>query len=849
MGIKSSFPLTKADRARLASEITQADGAEILSVVALAEDGSWEDLRILARGTHDKATAILRGLRPGEILLHNHPSGLLEPSDADLGIAAICGRSGIGFAIHDNACKKAYVVVEPFREKKTVHLDPEVCRSYLSSQGRMARLLAGYEERPGQIGLLEAVVKSFNEPCHAVLEGETGIGKSLAYLVPAAHFAHLNQCRVVISTNTINLQYQLANKDIPLLERVLPFPIKHCLLKGRGNYLCRQRLADVGDSAEGEILLDAEELDQFTRLREWAGRTEDGSLTDLNWEPASSLWEKINADKDACLGLRCPDYDKCFFYRARRAAAEADLLVVNHHLLFADLELRAATDEFAQTAVIPAYRAAVLDEAHNLEEIATAHFGFRTTGFGMQRMLGRLYHRRGKREGGLLMSLSSKLALLATEKNVSGIEPVLNEIREKAVPLLTETLDETIRFFDMIGEVTVQNQVREGEFKLRVQPAFRESDAFRALVRQAERVGDFIQRVQRQVGRLHRTLTDLLESESDGVPKALQMPLVELGGFPARMARVRTAFDLLFPEDAVDQEKFVHFFSTSQRRRQRFSSFSSAPLEVAESMVERCFEKVKTVVLVSATLSTQKNFRFIRGRVGLTEDFYEGPVIEGRFASPFDYTRQAALFVPTDLPEPSWQEYIEATVEPVFRIAQTSGGGTLVLCTSYKHLQTLHERLCERLQQAGLECFRQGDWERSTLLEKFREDGNAVLFATDSFWEGVDVPGNALRNLIITKLPFATPDDPIWAARQEQLEKQGRNPFRELQVPLAAIKLKQGFGRLIRSRGDRGTVWILDKRLVTKFYGDYFLASLPPAPVFSGKHQELCRKAEAFFSR
>ncbi|MBF0500612.1 MAG: hypothetical protein HQM09_10810 [Candidatus Riflebacteria bacterium] len=859
--------LRKVDRTKLLSEIEEAGGAEILSAATLpkstvdpddtdrdVEDmlqpSPWTGFRILARGTTEEAPAVLRGLRPGDILLHNHPNGILRPSQADLEIASLCGRSGIGFAIHDNACRRMFVVIEPFEADKPVPLDREKMAGFLRADGPLACLLPGYEERHGQIDLLLKIVDALNHPYHAILEGETGVGKSMAYLIPTVFYAHENKRRVAISTNTINLQYQLCNKDLPLLARVLPFEFKFCLVKGRGNYLCVRRLEEVENATDGEHLLEAEELDQFQRLRSWAGKTRDGSRTDLSWEPAESLWEKVNSDKDTCLGLRCGQYRQCFFYGARRLAAEADLLVVNHHLLFSDLALRSATNEYNQTAVIPSYQAVVLDEAHNLEEIATSHFGQRATSFGLQRTLGRLYHRRGRREGGVLFTIQSRMQLEKCPITGKTRDRLTVDLREKIIPLRDEVSDASRELFERIAtHVIGDKQPRPGEHRQRVAPHQRETQAFCALREAALALREKIQDLARRVGKLHREVDALLDEidDNDG-RKLLEMPLAELSGFPGRLNEIKLAITLFFDPEAEHQNDFVHFFSVVVRGSSRWPAFQSAPLDVSESMIDSLFTRIDSAILVSATLSTRHNFNFIKGRLGLASDEIEPKPLEGRFPSPFDYSKQALLLIPDDLPEPAAREFMEATIDPVFEIAKSSNGGTLVLCTSYAHLQILHERLAPRLLREGLECLRQGEAERTHLLEKFRDDGNAVLFATDSFWEGVDVPGHALRNLVITKLPFAIPDDPILVARQELLERAGKNAFSEYQLPMAAIKLKQGFGRLIRSRRDRGTIWILDRRLVTKFYGKFFIESLPPARLVHGRFANILDEARAFFT-
>ncbi len=841
------FPLTADERRFLASEIEAAGGVEVLSAATVQDGGGWGDLRILARGTADRAPAVLRGLRPGDVLLHNHPTGGLSPSDADLQVASLCGQSGIGFAIHDNACQRAFVVVEPFRAEQTEPLDPVAIAALFGPDGPIRRLLPRFEARDGQMGLLEAVIDAFNTPCHAILEGETGVGKSLAYLVPALYFAHQNKCRVVVSTNTINLQQQLCQKDLPFLQKALAFPFSFCLVKGRGNYLCQRKMEEVSGAAEGEVLLDLDELEQFSRLKAWADKTTDGSLADLAWVPEDKLWEKLNAEKDSCLGVKCHHYNPCFFYTARRKAAETDLLVVNHHLLFTDLALRAATQEYEQTAIIPGYRAVVLDEAHNLEDIATRHFGFRTTSLGLQRQLGRLHQRRGRREKGVLAILETRLEAGHGPYSPTERQGLLKTLRDDLMPRRHDVGGYANDLFDQIADLVLgSREPQAGEFKLRISPQVERSEPFARLKLAADKLDTQLQDFTKALRRLGRKLAAGLEDDEAG-RQSFEVPLAELGSLATRFAETRDGLRLVFDPEAANRDAFVHFFAVGVRGRSRYPAVHSAPVSVAEAMVDHVFRPIPRVVLVSGTLSTQRTFEFVMSRLGLDEETIDPEPLTGRFPSPFDYETQARLFVPNDLPEPGRSDFLGALHEPLFEIVQTSRGGTLVLCTSHAQVHGLAGALTERLAGAGLAVFKQGEMERHHLLDRFREDGNGVLFATDSFWEGIDVPGQALRNLVIIKLPFAVPDDPVLAARQELLEAQGRNPFADYQLPMAAIKLKQGFGRLIRSKEDRGTVWILDRRLITKPYGRYFLESLPPARLVKGPLPRLLAEARAFF--
>lgn len=831
---------------RLANAINDSDGAEILSAVKCHENGIWYDLRILARGNSSAAPAILRDLEPGDILLHNHPNGLLRPSDADLNVASLCGNSGVGFAIHDNECSNVYVVVEPFIENAPKKLVATDLVKIISDNGELSNHIVGYEERNGQKKLMRSIIKSLNKPCHALLEGETGIGKSMAYLIPAIYYAKNHESRVVVSTNTINLQYQLFKKDLPLLEEILPVSFKYTVIKGRHNYICQRKMYDYQAAPNDNFLLELDELEQFRDLVLWIKKTKDGSLTDLTWVPSESLWEKVCCDKDSCLGVNCPEYSSCFYYISRRRAASSDIIVANHHLVFADLAMRAESNNYQQSSVLPAYKALVLDEAHNLENTATSHFGYRTTSMGVQRMLGKLYKRRQKKEQGTLHLLYSLISYADAGISDESRAEVLDAIKYDIIPDRIELADDSRIFFDMITDFTVDlDEAHYGDHKLRIGNNEEQSDHFKKLAVVALRLGKQAKALAKKLKKLRSKIMEFLDGQSDNDKFAL--PLVELGAYSRRITGFADSIGILFNLETEIRDSYVHFFSVAVRKRAVYPSFHSLPINVAEVLVEKCFTRIDSVLMVSGTLTTKKNFDFMHSRLGLMSDEIDYPPVVGAFKSPFDYKKQSVLFLPTDIPEPNSFLFIDAISEPLLDIVRSSSGGVLVLCTSYSHLNQLHERLGDILESEGFSSYKQGEMERQTLVDEFKKDGNAVLFATDSFWEGVDIPGEALRNLVILKLPFVAPNDPVVEARQEMIKKSGLNPFTDYQLPMAAIKLKQGFGRLIRNKTDKGAIWILDKRIVTKWYGKYFLSTLPKLPVVKGEFSTLTEKAQKFF--
>ena len=817
----------------------------MVSAAVCVSSDTYADVRILARGTIDSAPAIIKSLRPGDVLLHNHPSGRIKPSDADLGVASICGDSGIGFAIHNNDCTKFYVVVEPYLEKKPEKLNKKDVIAYLSNEGPISEKLSNYEEREGQIKLSEKIVDAFNNSCHAILEGETGIGKSMAYLIPSIIYSHINKCRVCVSTNTINLQYQLVDKDLPFLGKILPFDFKYCLLKGRSNYICLRRIKDATASDNTDFLLDEMEFPQFQKLVSWAEKTEDGSLSDLTWVPADSLWDKVCCDKDSCPGVKCSEYNDCFFYNARRKASESDILVVNHSLLFSDLALRAVTSEYSQTAVIPACKAIIMDEAHNLEDVATKHFGYRTTALGFQRILNKIYQKRGRRETGTFSTLAGALAFKHGDLSDSDRDLLLQDLNETLVPCRMEIADVSRVLFDSIATFLIGEKTQLGEYRLRITEKQESSSEFSILTGVAQKVISECKRLSNIMKKFARRLDSCLENY-DEENAIYEVPVTELNNYAGRVDELASALSMMFDLETENRDSYVHFFTANLRKTGKYTSISSLPIIISQQMQDYCFSKIPCTVMVSGTMTTGGNFNFLKKRLGLDSTETENVLIEGSYKSPFNYQEQSRLFIPSDLPDPSSSLFIEAATRPIIDIIKSSLGGTLVLCTSYSHLNMFYNAVVPILESQGINCYKQGDFDRQYLVELFKEDGNAVLFGTDSFWEGVDIPGDSLRNLIILKLPFATPNDPVLEARNERIREEGGNPFKDYQLPMAAIKLKQGFGRLIRTKYDRGTVWILDTRIINKFYGNYFLDSLPDSPVVKGRFSGLIKIANAF---
>jgi ATP-dependent DNA helicase DinG len=805
----------------LRQEIEAANNNEVLFTAILEKD-MLKDIEVLARGNSTMVPAAVHP-QPGKCLLviHNHPSGDLTPSGADISVASRLSREGIGFAIIDNKVSESYVLVEPVQIQPTAAVPTKLVTAALGPGGHVAKIMPTYEDRPQQLEMAINVAQALNEGSHALAEAGTGIGKSLAYLVPVLMWASENNRRVVVSTNTINLQEQLLYKDIPLLQQALPFGFKAVLVKGRANYLCKRKFQEFHQ--RGEDLIEEKDLPDLQAMMKWEKTTRDGTRSELGFTPSRDLWEMVCSESDACLRLDCPFFRDCFFHRARRETLDAQVLIVNHSLLFADIALRS---KGADTGVLPEYHSIVLDEAHNVERAATDWLGARVTRLSFSRLLARLYNQRGNRAKGLLVVLENKLAA-ALDLDKEVVRELLETLRQQLVPACARVSQEANGFFE--AAVVLFSQQGDKESKLRLPGNFSDSLEWKKLLVQA-------QALFAATGLLEKSM-DILRTGLEYLgPQGFEVVLpqaIELDGIRSRLKTLEADLQevLMGEEDSL-----VRWTELGTSRWGSRAAFSYAPLTVSPVLKENLWEKYPSVVLTSATMTVNKSFDYIKERLGLDRTFR---VKELQYQSPFNYKEQVRLGIPTDLPDPA-QPGFQAKIIPVIRESLlASRGRGLVLFTSFYLLKATSGALREDLSCQGISMLCQGDLPRHRLLEKFRDETHSVLMATSSFWEGVDVPGESLSNLILTRLPFNVPDEPVFQARMEELRSQGSNPFYSFQMPQAVLRFKQGFGRLIRSQRDRGVVLVLDKRIATKAYGSWFLDSLPPCPVRKGPASEI----------
>ena len=648
-------------------------------------------------------------------------------------------------------------------------------------EGMLSQYLETYEFRSQQLEMAESVKDVLKEAKHLIAEAPTGIGKSFAYLVPLilsikqnrpGHVTapgNIDDCdagseagsgKVIISTNTISLQEQLISKDIPFLRKALPVDFKAVLVKGRSNYICLRRL-EHSSQMQKDLFDDEHQIREYERIKEWAGMSKDGSLADLDFRPDLKIWDEVCSERDNCGGKHCSYHTECFFQKARRRMYNADLLIVNHHLFFADLGLR-----MSKQSLLPVYKKVILDEAHTIEDVATKHLGLEISNFKVKYLLDKLYN--NNRRKGFLIHLKDTRSMR-----------IVNQVRSRAN-----------EFFASVESIAGQKRIKR-LFK----PGLLKNS-------------------------LHGLLEELYESlkESRSVVQTKEEEM-DISSYMNRIRDLDTQLSLFVNQKL---EGYVYWVEVSKKRRTRVV-LNAAPVNVGLLLRQYLFEEIDSVIMTSATISTNNSFDYFKERLGI-------PRAEGLIASsPFDYQKQVKLYIPSQAPDPNDNEkYTEYVIQKVKRYIRQTRGKAFVLFTSYSLMNNVYDNIVMDLEEQGLTVFKQGGvLSRTQMLEEFRIDIDSVLFGTDSFWQGVDVTGSALSNVIITKLPFSVPDHPVVEARMEVIAQRGGDPFMEYSLPIAILKLKQGFGRLIRHKDDKGIVVILDNRILTKPYGRRFLNSLP----------------------
>ena len=688
--------------------------------------------------------------------------------------------------------------------------------AYISEGGSLSQISESFEERPVQVELLKRIATAFNENKIAVFEAGTGVGKSYSYLIPSVLWALANKEKVIISTGTINLQQQLCEKDIPAVEKILNKKFKFILLKGRQNYICKRRLMD----AVSVLDLFENEKDELNQIAQWAQNTPDGSKSGLAFMPQENVWSKVNSESDACMGKKCPFFNECFVMNLRKKAAGADIVVVNHHLLFADIESRLNSTDYDAAAVLPPYRHIIFDEAHGIENAATSFFSESLTRFKINKLIGQMYRKRKNSESGHLYTLA---ILSSNEEKVNNAYDITNRIKNALVnvEIASKDLlhnDYTLRLY----EGTARN----------FGPLLVEMDSL------AKALGDFCALV--------RAVMEGISDEDRDVPSFWEAKMI---------LRRLDSYVILLKNFCVWEEKKENVYWLQKKRLPpdmakdagdaEYIIFTQTPLDISHLMNEGVFEPMSSVICTSATLKTGHDYYYWMRRTGLNL-VDSDRIMKGDFPSPFPYEKNMLFAVPRDAPFADSMEYQQYVEMALPRLINAAEGRTLVLFTSYESLKSAYKTVTATLRGFDGRIMRQGEDDNSKLLEAFRNEKESVLFATDSFWQGVDIPGESLSQVIIVKLPFTVPNDPVFVARSEAISKKGGSPFMELSVPEAVIKFRQGIGRLIRRSDDRGVVVVLDRRIFEKRYGSIFMASMSECKKLYEPLSEITKRINEF---
>ncbi|HSW86821.1 MAG TPA: helicase C-terminal domain-containing protein [Rhabdochlamydiaceae bacterium] len=699
-----------------------------------------------------------------------------------------------------------------------------------SSKGPLSLGLDDFEERKGQREMSGQIMEAYSKDQIALIEAGTGTGKSLAYLVPAIFWALKSKEKTVISTNTIALQEQLINKDIPFLLRTLNLDLSAVLVKGMHNYLCLRKLHDLNEQMNSFTEEHADEIESVDR---WAQHSVEGSRSEIHFPLSAATWEKVGAEADACNHVHCPNYRKCFFFKARRKAEDAQILVVNHHLLLADLIAKQVKEN--EKSILPNYDRLILDEAHHVEEIAFDALSKRMDNIRLPKLLGKLFSEINPQKS-RLGTLKQTLATVSQSSILSFMQRLdidLPAKKRNLIELNTKMFDQLDQFCSFAPKSDFREQSILLKDPLSNHPQWK-GEIKSGFLEFSSSLNNFAQSV-------HGLCQDLEALKDPILQEKMQTDLVEICAIVSRLEEYASNLEHFFSQD-----KEIHNVRWIERNGS-ILALVEANLDVSSYLKEHLLESVSTIAMCSATLTVGEDFDYIKQRLGISSIPSHKQVTERVYDSPFDYQNQSLLLIPTDIPDPLDKEFIPAASKSIFHAVEASKGNAFVLFTSYDMLRACHSHVLSLAEGTDFTFLRQGDASRQSLIERFKSKDKSVLFGTDSFWEGVDIAGDALRCVILVKLPFKVPNHPKTQAYSELLLQIGKDPFRDDSLPHAALKFKQGFGRLIRTKHDKGCVVCLDKRIVTKSYGKRFLKSLPNCKVIKGDSKHIFASMEEFY--
>ncbi|MCY7007397.1 ATP-dependent DNA helicase [Fusobacterium simiae] len=739
-----------------------------------------------------------------EVVIRTTKPKQLYPSDMELELSEeLYNRRNVAYCLLSSDLDDCYFVQDIDR----IFLEEINIENYFSKNGILANEIKGFEYRQEQEEMANYIQDAINEDRKIIVEAGTGTGKTLAYLLPAIKWAVANKKKVIIATNTINLQEQLLLKDIPLAKSIIKDDFSYVLVKGRNNYVCRRLFNELvlGKNIDIETF-SMEAREQIEYILKWGNKTKTGDKGELPFEAYPDVWELVQSTTELCLGKKCPYRKECFFMKTRMEKMEADILISNHHVFFADLNVRAETDFDSEYLILPRYDMVIFDEAHNIESVARSYFSVEVSKISFTRLLNRIYQKKNKRR-------KDKSALMRVEDTVDEKDledsqqyiHLLNTLKDEISILQNigdEYFDEIRKIYETNTETPIKKSLNNFEMtKSRFLETLREKkDIFQS------KLADFLN--------LMMSFNNVIEEEKDKNPEVIN--------FNNHLKMFKAYIDSFKFINSFEDDNYIYWLDINSKRTNIV--LTATPLNIANKLNSVLYDNLDRLVFASATLVANGSFDYFKKSLGLNEE----DCIECIIKSPFDYDEQMSVYIPTDIQD---SENINAFVSDsskfILDILLKTNGKAFILFTSYTMLNQIYYSISKKLIDKGFEVFLHGDKPRSQLIKEFKEAKNPILFGTTSFWEGVDVQGENLSNVIITKLPFLVPTDPVVSAISKKIEEDGGNSFTDFQLPEAIIKFKQGVGRLIRKKTDSGNIFILDNRVLKKRYGSLFINALP----------------------
>ena len=739
-----------------------------------------------------------------EVVIRTTKPNQLYPSDMELELSEeLYTRRNIAYCLLSSDLDDFYFVQDIDR----IFLEEIDIENYFAKDGILAKEIKGFEYREEQEEMAQYIQDAINEDRKIIVEAGTGTGKTLAYLIPSIKWAVTNKKKVIIATNTINLQEQLLLKDIPLAKSIIKDEFSYVLVKGRNNYVCKRLFNELvlGKSIDIETF-SMEAREQIEYILKWGNKTKTGDKAELPFEVYPDVWELVQSTTELCLGKKCPYRKECFYMKTRMEKMEADILISNHHVFFADLNVRAETDFDSEYLILPRYDMVIFDEAHNVESVARSYFSVEVSKISFTRLLNRIYQKKNKRK-------KEKSALIRVEdtvdeKNLEDSEQyiyLLNTLKEEISILQNigdEYFDEIRKIYETNTEAPIKKSLNNFEMtKSRFLENLREKkDIFQG------KLADFLN--------LMMSFNNVIDEEKDKNPEVIN--------FNNHLKMFKAYIDSFKFINSFEDDNYIYWLDINSKRTNVI--LTATPLNIAQKLSTVLFDNLDRLVFASATIVVNGNFDYFKKSLGLDEE----DCIEAIIKSPFDYDEQMSVYIPSDIQD---SENINAFVSDaskfILNILLKTNGKAFILFTSYTMLNQIYYSISKKLIDKGFEVFLHGDKPRSQIIKEFKEAENPILFGTTSFWEGVDVQGENLSNVIITKLPFLVPTDPVVSAISKKIEEDGGNSFMDFQLPEAIIKFKQGVGRLIRKKTDSGNIFILDNRILKKRYGSLFINALP----------------------